>query len=172
MTEMPRSHSARMLAPRRRRYVMTRRRAAEIAAIPLRDDRGSAPIEFIFASIVLLLPLIYLVVALAQLQAASYAASATAVDAARAAATHPESAKHRAEELAALHFADHHLDDTTYTIDRQCSGPCDEAGTIVTAHVNAAVPIPGVPALFGGRAARIAIHTQHSDVVAEEAADS
>ncbi|WAL40213.1 MULTISPECIES: hypothetical protein [Brevibacterium] len=134
----------------------------------LRSDKGSAPIEFVFASVVLLIPLVYLVVALAQLQAGAYAAHASAVDAARAAATHPDSAEARAAGLAQLHFADFGLADVDYSLTRECAGPCDEAGTLVTAHVEAAIPIPGVPVLFGGRAGHITIHAEHSDLVAEE----
>lgn len=137
------------------------------------SDRGSAPIEFIFASVILLVPLIYLVVALAQVQAASFAATATAIDASRLAATHPSTASSRADALARLHFADHGLQTSSYTITTECSGPCDEAGTIVTARVEARVSLPGIPNLFGSEDfAKVRISAHHADVVAQDAAAS
>ena len=51
-----------------------------------RSDEGSAVVEFIFLSLLLLVPIVYLVLALASVQSAAFAAEAVARDASRAAA--------------------------------------------------------------------------------------
>lgn len=130
------------------------------------SDRGSAPIEFIFASIVLLIPLVYLVLSLGQVQAGSYATQSTAINAARAAARYPDSADVRAEAMARLHFEDFGVDGARWSIRIECSGPCDEAGSTVTAHVETRVPVLGLPALFGRDSApHVTVRASHSDIV-------
>lgn len=136
------------------------------------QDRGSAPIEFIFASVVLLIPLIYLVLSLSEVQAGSYAANATAINAARAAARFPDSAPARAEALARLQFEDFGVDEADWAIRFTCDGPCDTAGSSVTAHVEARVPVLGMPALFGqARAPHITVRASHVDVVSPYSSD-
>lgn len=130
------------------------------------SDRGSAPIEFIFASVVLLIPLVYLVLSLGQVQAGSYATQTTAINAARAAARYPDSAGARAEAMARLHFEDFGVEDARWAISLECSGPCDEAGSTVTAHVETRVPVLGLPALFGRDSApHVTVRAAHSDIV-------
>lgn len=132
----------------------------------LSDDEGTAPIEFIFASVVLLIPLIYLILTLGHLQAGSYATNTTAINAARVAAEHPDSAQARAEALAQLHFADFGVEDATYDVTFRCSDSCTESGDIVTAHVRARIPVPGVPAIFGPqRTPHLTVTAEHSDVI-------
>ncbi|GAA4282840.1 hypothetical protein GCM10022261_03710 [Brevibacterium daeguense] len=129
-------------------------------------DRGSAPIEFIFASVVLLIPLVYLVLSLAYVQAGSYAANATAISAARTAARFPDAAPARADALARLQFEDFGVTDADWSIRFECSGPCDRSGSSVTAHVEARVPVLGLPAIFGAvHAPHITIRAVHTDVV-------
>lgn len=134
---------------------------------PHRSDEGTAPIEFIFGSVVLLIPLLYLLVSLAQVQAGAYAAQSTAIDAARSAARHPTGAQQTAQDVAALHFADHGLEDAEWEIDLHCSGPCGAAGTPITATVVARIPIPGIPAVLGEKKIPIMIvRSAHTDLSA------
>jgi hypothetical protein len=134
--------------------------------ITLSSDRGSAPIEFIFASAVLLIPLVYLVLSLAHVQAGSYAANATAISAARTAARFPDTAPARADALARLQFEDFGVTDADWSIRFQCSGPCDRSGSSVTAHVEARVPVLGMPAIFGSaHSPHIMVRAAHTDVV-------
>lgn len=65
-----------------------------------RADSGTAVIEFIFAAIVLLIPVVYLMLALSQLQAASYATTSAAVSASRIAARDANPSERRAEDVA------------------------------------------------------------------------
>jgi len=65
-------------------------RAATSSAVPsrittpARRDQGSAAIEFVAIGVLLLTPLIYIVIALSRIQAASFAADSSAREAARA----------------------------------------------------------------------------------------
>src|SRR5699024_2812893 len=113
-----------------------------------RPDDGTAPIEFIVGTTVLLLPLIFLIVSLAQVQAGLYAAQPSAIDAARTAARHPADAQATAQTIAQLHFADHDLEDAEWDIDLHCARSCTMAGAPVTATVTARIPIPGIPAIL------------------------
>lgn len=132
-----------------------------------RSDAGTAPIEFIFGSVVLLIPLLYLLVSLAQVQAGAYAAQSTAIDAARSAARHPAGASQTAHDIAALHFADHGLDDAEWEIDLHCSGTCTTAGAPVTATVIARIPIPGIPAVLGEKKIpAMTVRSAHTDLIA------
>lgn len=131
------------------------------------SDEGTAPIEFIFGSVVLLIPLLYLLVSLAQVQAGAYAAQSTAIDAARSAARHPAGASQAAQEAASLHFADHGLEDADWEIALDCSGTCTAAGTPVTATVVARIPIPGIPAVLGEKKIPVMIvRSAHTDLIA------
>lgn len=131
-----------------------------------RPEDGSAPIEFVFASVVLLIPLVYLVIALSHVQAGAYAAQAIAVDAAVSAARSPEHAASRTAALADLHIADLRIPHATPQISTRCVGPCDRPGSLVTADVDLAVPVPGLPAIFGADGApTITVRASHSEVV-------
>ncbi|MDK8434746.1 MULTISPECIES: hypothetical protein [unclassified Brevibacterium] len=143
--------------------------AAEPAAAAEEDapDSGTAVIEFIFASIVLLIPVVYLMLAISQLQAASYATTSTAISASRIAARDADPSERRAHEVATMHFSDFGLKDVPISIAYSCAGPCGRAGSLVTARVETKVSLPGFPLLFGAnRSPHITLRASHSDVVA------
>ncbi|MGC3021854.1 hypothetical protein [Brevibacterium sp. FAM 24630] len=130
-------------------------------------DTGTAVIEFIFASVVLLIPVIYLMLTLSQLQAASYATTSTAMSASRIAARDANPSEARAQEVAKMHFADFGLRDAPTSITYSCTGPCGQAGSLVTARVETKVILPGFPLLFGSaHAPHITLRANHTDVVA------
>ncbi|TGD09711.1 hypothetical protein EB836_14180 [Brevibacterium sp. S111] len=123
--------------------------------------------EFIFASVVLLIPVIYLMLTLSQLQAASYATTSTAMSASRIAARDANPSEARAQEVAKMHFADFGLRDAPTSITYSCTGPCGQAGSLVTARVETKVILPGFPLLFGSaHAPHITLRANHTDVVA------
>jgi hypothetical protein len=78
-----------------------------------RNEDGSALIEFVGASIILLIPLLYLLVSVFQVQRGAFAASEAAREAGRAFATAPSSevGVQRANYAAQLAFADQGIDD-------------------------------------------------------------
>lgn len=130
-------------------------------------DSGTAVIEFIFASVVLLIPVIYLMLTISQLQAASYATTSAAVSASRIAARDANPSEGRARAVAQMHFTDFGLRNVPVDIVYSCAGPCGQAGSSVTARVETKVSLPGFPLLFGEKhAPRITLRAAHTDVVA------
>ncbi len=112
------------------------------------DERGSALIEFVFLSIVLLIPLVYLVLSLGRLQAGSYAVSAAAREAARAFVTSEESdaAAARADAAAAIAFEDQGFG-SEGRIEVSCSAtPCLTPEARVSVRARVSVPLPLIPA--------------------------
>jgi hypothetical protein len=120
---------------------------AQRARLPARADDGRAVIEFIFLGILLLLPLLYLVLTMARLQAASFSASLAAREAGRAFVTADTDAEGRARATAAarLAFGDFGFrDDATVTV--TCDGaPCLRPEGVVRSDVRIEVPLPLVP---------------------------
>ncbi|WP_166973101.1 hypothetical protein [Brevibacterium atlanticum] len=130
-------------------------------------DSGTAVVEFIFASVVLLIPVIYLMLALSQLQAASYATTSAAMSASRIAARDANPSEARAQAVAQMHFADFGVGDAPTSITYSCAGPCGQAGSLITARVETKVSLPGFPLLFGSaHSPHITLRADHTDVVA------
>lgn len=113
----------------------------------LGEERGSAVIEFGFLTVIVLVPLVYVVMFLGRIQAGSYAVTLASREAGRAFVTAPAGADAgaRAEAAARLAFADQGFADHG-TITLRCgASPCltPEAEVSVTAAVS--VPVPLVP---------------------------
>lgn len=111
-------------------------------------ERGSAIVEFVFLSVVMMVPLIYLVLMLARLQAGAYAVSGAAREAGRAyvTATAGQQAQARAEAAAGVAFADHGFAGIG-VLRLSCDGsPCLRPDGRVTVVAEVSVPLPFVPA--------------------------
>ena len=91
----------------------------------MRDERGSAVVEFVVLAVLMLIPLVYLVMMLARVQAGSYAVSQAAREA--GGPTSPPTwaaAGARAEAAARIAFLDHSFE-TTGRLTIACDGsPC------------------------------------------------
>jgi hypothetical protein len=110
-------------------------------------ERGSAVVEFVFLGVLMLVPLIYLVLTLARVQAGAYATSQAAREAGRVYVTaeSDEVGSARARSAAELAFADQGFAGAG-SLTLRCDGsPClrPEGRVEVTAAV--AVPLPLVP---------------------------
>jgi hypothetical protein len=112
-----------------------------------RNDAGRAIIEFIFLGVLLLLPLVYLVLTAARLQAASFSASLAGREAGRAfvtAAGDGDGAA-RAQVAASLAFADFAFTDGA-TLALSCDGsPCLRPEGAVTSTATIVVQLPLIP---------------------------
>lgn len=111
-------------------------------------EQGSAVVEFVFLGVLLLVPLVYLVLTLARVQAGSYAVVAAAREAARAYVTadSEEQAPGRARAAASVAFADLGFEQTG-TVELSCpASPCLTPEGVVTARATVVVPLPLVPA--------------------------
>ena len=113
-------------------------------------DEGSASLEFITAGLLLLLPLVYLVLTMAQLQAGAFAVEGAARQAARVYVQSATVAEANAAAQRAIEFAlaDYGLDTDTVTVSVSCSprpANCLTRRGLVTIQVSTTVPLPLVP---------------------------
>jgi hypothetical protein len=114
-----------------------------------RGEAGSALVEFVFLGVLLLVPLIYLVMTLARLQAGAYAASTAAREGARVfvTATSSPSAEPRARAAAQLAFEDQGFLPADGEVSVGCDGdPCLRPEGRVEVRATVRVPLPFVPA--------------------------
>lgn len=114
----------------------------------VRDERGSAVVEFVTLGVVLLVPLVYLVMMLGRVQAGAFAVSQAARESGRVFVTTDagQDATARARAAARLAFADHRFEDAG-TLEVACDGtPCLRPGGQVRTTATVLVPLPLVPA--------------------------
>lgn len=137
-----------MTAPLRRLRRSWRRAAARAGA-----DSGSALVEFLGISLVLLVPVVYLVLVLGRIQAATFAAEGAAREAARVYVAADDAAQGAARATTAVGIAlvDQGFDDDpAAALDVRCSAdPCLTPGAEVAATVQVRVPLPFVPTFVG-----------------------
>ncbi|MFC3299782.1 hypothetical protein ACFOD8_09175 [Arthrobacter agilis] len=117
----------------------------------LRDERGSAVVEFVFLGVLLLVPLVYLVLTVGQVQGGSFAVVGAADQAAKVyvnSATVQE-ADTRAREAARLALSDFGFTEEQATVQIVCGGDCLSPGSTVTVTVGLDVALPLVPAVTG-----------------------
>jgi Flp pilus assembly protein TadG len=133
----------------------------------VRSDEGTATIEFTFLSVLLLVPLVYVVLSASQVQRSAYAASEAARDAGRAYVRADTAADGEREAYAAarLAFSDQGLDLPADAVRISCSAdPCLTPGARVTVAIRTSALLPGVPSLGRG-AASVTVSAQHVEVV-------
>ncbi|WP_062379993.1 hypothetical protein [Demequina pelophila] len=125
------------------------------------DDRGSLTVEAVALTLLLLIPTLYLVLALGRVQAGAYAAESGAYAAARAAVlagtaaavdgarvgTAMDDAGIAAARLVAEDFG---VPADAVAVELTCDPACLEPASVVEAAVTVAVPLPGVPAFARG----------------------
>lgn len=116
------------------------------------DDDGSAVVEFLGVALLLLVPVVYLVLVLGQLQAAAFATEGAARQAARAMVTADDEASGMERAAASVRIA---LEDQGFEAPGQamtvsCSDGCLAPGSSATVTVAIDVVLPGVPAWLHG----------------------
>jgi Flp pilus assembly protein TadG len=117
------------------------------------SDDGSASLEFITVGMILLVPLVYLILTLSQLQAGAFAVEGAARQAARVFVQSPSTGDAKASAKRAVQFAlaDYGIDPSSATIDIACkpvSHDCLTRQGFVTVTVSARVPLPLVPPIL------------------------
>jgi len=131
-----------------------------------RDQSGTAVIEFVWLAILLLIPLVYVVVAVFDTQRTAYAASVAARSAGRAFVTAPDQATGyaRAQRAAELAFADQGLGGSAFGLQINCRPEprrCLSPGSVVIAEVHSSTALPLVPTVFGSNTPRISVDAVH-----------
>lgn len=115
------------------------------------DESGSASLEFITAGLLLLLPMLYLVLTLAAVQAGAFAAEGAARQAARVYVQGESTAEADAAAARAVEFAlaDHGLDTADVAVAVSCTeSPCLTRRGFVTITVSTTVALPLVPPIL------------------------
>ncbi|WP_312856739.1 hypothetical protein [Arthrobacter mobilis] len=108
-------------------------------------EAGSAVVEFLFLGTLLLVPVVYFIVGVGQVQAGSFAVVSAADHGAKvfAAADSPAAGRARAEQAALLSAQDFGFDGGRLRITVSCGpGPCLEPGPTVTVDASLDVPLP------------------------------
>lgn len=135
------------------------------------DDEGSAALEFVTVGMILLLPLVYLVLVIAAVQAGALAAEAAARQAARVFVQSSDGGSARSRAVTAMTFAlaDHGVEPGSASIAVSCRpnpGNCLTRRGLVTVSVDLAVPLPLAPAvLTGGFPLSIPLHATSTQQV-------
>jgi len=137
---MPRSNPSTECAAAVRRSIEALRTTA--------GERGSASLEFLTVGIILLVPLVYLVLALAAIQAGALGVEGAARQAARVAVSTTAEAGSDAAVARAVQvaLADYGIDAAAASVTVHCDrAACGEAGARVSVSVAARVDLPLVP---------------------------
>lgn len=119
-----------------------------------RSDDGSAALEFITVGVILLVPLVYLVLALGVVQEQTLGAEAAARHTARVISQAPdaETAAARSDAVLAGVIEEYGLDADAVQVSISCtpaSAACPSAGATMIVTVRTAASLPLVPRLFG-----------------------
>lgn len=131
-----------------------------------RSESGSALVEVTWLAILLLVPLVYVVLAVFEVQRAAFASTAAARAAGRAYVMAPTlaEAEGRARAAGAVAMSDQGLDGsrTTMVIGCRPAGACLTPGSVVHVAVTTQVPLPLLPPVFGDQQPSIRVAAQHT----------
>jgi Flp pilus assembly protein TadG len=121
-----------------------------------RDERGSALIEFTWLAILLMVPLVYVVLSVFEVQRGAYAVSAASRSAARAYSLAPDEAAGLARARAAIRLAlsDQGLQGQGFDLSITCdpASDCLAPGARITVRLSTQVDLPLLPSSLGGNA--------------------
>ena len=129
-----------------------------------RDDSGNAIVEFVFVAIIVMVPLVYLIAAVATVQRNTLAVTQAARDAGRAFATSdsPSQARLRVAAAVRLALSDQGLPNDVAVRFVAAGSSCDARaitpqltpGAAFTVCVSRRVQLPAVPSVLTGRGIR------------------
>jgi Flp pilus assembly protein TadG len=132
-----------------------------------RGEDGTALIEVTWLALLLLVPLVYLLVAVFDVQRASYGVSAASAAAARAYSLAPDEAagRSRAQQAAAVALRDQGVDPQEVRLDVACSpvpGNCLAPGSVISVRLTHQVRLPLAPTALGGDAPSFRVESAQS----------
>jgi len=130
-----------------------------------RDEIGSALVEVTWLSLLLLVPLVYVLLSVFAVQSGSFAVSGAARAAARAYSLAPDegSAAQRARAAAAVALEDHEIRSRDAVVDISCRpdpSNCLAPGSLITATVRHQVVLPLAPSALGDQAPSFRVEAQ------------
>jgi Flp pilus assembly protein TadG len=140
---------------------MTRRR------VRARDEEGSALVELTWLAIILLVPLIWVVISVFEVQQGAFATTAAARAAGRAYALAPDDATGEARARAVVQqvLADQGTPGQRARVEITCQAPgdsCHVGTSVITVRVDSGVDLPFFPAIVGKGAAIFSLDASHT----------
>jgi hypothetical protein len=129
------------------------------------EDGGSAIVEIVWLGVLLLVPLLWIVLSVFEVQRGAFAVTSAARSAARAFALADSDASGREQARAAIRQAldDQGGDDQGFTFDVSCGGgDCHAPGAVITVRVWSGVDLPVLPAVLGGDAPSFRLDSTHT----------
>ena len=132
-----------------------------------RSERGSALVELTWLGVLLLIPMLWIVLSVFEVQRGAFGVSSAARAAARAYALAPDDARGRvrAEQAARQALADQGLDHAPVTVSVACvpyPHACHQGTSVITLRVATRVDLPLLPDVLGGRAPSFALDAAHT----------
>jgi len=133
-----------------------------------RDEHGSAVVEFSGLAILLMVPLVYVMLGVFDVQRASYGATAATRAAGRAFIIVPDGmpedeARARAFDAARLAMADQGMELSPGQLSISCSPACLQPGSTVTVTLDTEVRLPLIPDALGGEPPAIHVSATHTE---------
>lgn len=168
MTGTPTPRGGRPVHAVRARRTAGRRAAGLFArqACLRRDEDGSALVEVVWLGVLLLLPMLWIVLSVFEVQRGAFGVEAAARSAARAYALAGEDAlgRSRAEAAARLALADQGLEQAPLDIRVTCTTPpaCHSGTSVITVVVGTQVDLPLLPDVLGAGRPSFALDATHS----------
>lgn len=131
------------------------------------DERGSALVELTWLGILLLVPVLWLVLSVFEVQKGAFATSGAARAAGRAYALAPDDRTGHARAEAAVRqaMADQGVEDQPFSLSVRCRpapASCHAPGSVVTVVVRSRVDLPFLPDVLGGGAPSFALDASHT----------
>ena len=131
------------------------------------DERGSGLVEMVWLGLLLLLPLLWVVLSVFEVQRGSFGVSGAARAAARAYALAPNDAagRQRARAVAEQALADQGLRDVPLDVTVTCSPyphACHSGTSVITVRIATAVDLPLLPDVFGLGRPRFALDARET----------
>ncbi len=132
-----------------------------------KDERGSALVELSWLGILLLVPMLWIVVSVFEVQRGAFAVSGAARAAGRAYALAPDDAQGRARAQAAARqaLADQGVHGVPLDVRITCTpypDDCHSGTSVITVVVSSRVDLPLMPDILGGGAPSFALDSTHT----------
>ena len=131
-----------------------------------RTERGSALVELTWLGLLLLVPLLWIVLSVFEVQRGAFAVSGAARAAGRAYALAPsdEIGQARAQAAARQVLTDHGVGEQPLGLAVTCApaGDCHGPGAMITVDLRSRVDLPLLPAVLGGGAPSFALNASHT----------
>jgi hypothetical protein len=137
-----------------------------VTASRRRTEQGSALVELTWLGLLMLVPLLWIVLSVFEVQRGAFAVSGAARAAGRAYSLAPSDAigQARAQAAARQVLVDHGIGELPLGMAVTCApaGDCHAPGAVITVRLRARVDLPLLPDVLGGGAPSFALNASHT----------